>query len=87
MHIQIDAKIFGKDHVGSNAYIHLRRQIYKMKVNLHQGIRKYEEHLSNYQKCLPFYPWVSSEKLGKPKIPYNEQEMKKILETAILHAQ
>ena len=27
------------------------------------------------------------EKLGRPKIPYNEQELKEILETAILHAQ
>ena len=38
---QIGAKIFGKDHAGSNAYIHLQRQIRKMRVSLHVGIRKY----------------------------------------------
>ena len=42
---QIGANIFGKDHAGSNAYIHLRRQIRELKVNLNVGIRKYEERL------------------------------------------
>ena len=62
---QIGAKIFGKDHAGSNAYIHLRRQIREMRVSLHVGIRKYEERLNDYQKYLPFCPWVSGEKLGE----------------------
>ena len=31
---QIGAKIFGKDHAGSNAYIHLRRQIREVRVSL-----------------------------------------------------
>ena len=31
---QIGAKIFGKDHARSNAYIHLRRQICQLKMNL-----------------------------------------------------
>ena len=47
---QIGAKIFGKDHAGSNAYIHLRRQIREMRVSLQVGIRKYEERLNDYQK-------------------------------------
>ena len=55
---QIGAKIFGKDHAGSNAYIHLRSQIREMKVNLHIGIRKYEERLNDFQNSLPFCPWV-----------------------------
>ena len=84
---QIGAKIFGKDNAGKNAYIHLRRQIYKLKVNLHQGIPKYEERLNDYQKYLPFCPWVSGEKLEKLKLLYDEQELEEILETAILHAQ
>ena len=84
---QIGAKIFGKDHAGSNAYIHLRRQIRKMRVLLHVGIRKYEQRLNDFQKYLPFCPWVSGEKLGKPKLPYDEQELKEILETAILDSQ
>ena len=37
---QIKTKIFCMNHAGSNAYIHLRRQIRKLKVNLYQGIRK-----------------------------------------------
>ena len=84
---QIGAKIFGKDHAGSNAYIHLRRQIREMRVSLQLGIRKYEERLNDYQKYLPFCPWVSGEKLGKLKVPYDEQELKEILETAILDSQ
>ena len=54
---------------------------------LHVGIRKYEERLNDYQKYLPFCPWVSGEKLGKRKLPYDEQELKEILETAILDFQ
>ena len=84
---QISAKIFGKDHAGSNAYIHLCRQIRELKVNLNVGIRKYEERLTDFQKYLPFCPWVSGEKLGNPKLPYDEQELKEILETAILDSQ
>ena len=84
---QIRANIFGKDHAGSNAYIHLQRQICKLKVNFHQGIRKYEEHLNDFQKYLPFCPWVSSEKLGKQKLPYDKQKLKEILEIAIFDLQ
>ena len=51
------------------------------------GIRKYEERLNNFQKYLPFCPWVSGEKLGKSKLPYDEQELKEILETVILDSQ
>ena len=56
-------------------------------MNLHVGIRKYEERLNDFQKYLPFCPWVSGEKLGKSKLPYDEQELKEILETAILNSQ
>ena len=84
---QISAKILGKDHAGSNAYIHLWRQIRELKVNLHVGICKYEEHLNNFQKYLPFCPWVFGEKLGKSKLPYDKQELKEMLETAILDSQ
>ena len=45
---QIGAKVFSKDHAESNAYIHLQRQIRKLKVNLHQGIQKYEERLIDF---------------------------------------
>ena len=38
---QIGAKIFGKDHAGINAYIHLWHQIRELKVSLYLGIRKY----------------------------------------------
>ena len=48
------------------------------------GIRKYEERLNDFQKYLPFCPWVSGEKLGKSKLPYDKQELKEILETANL---
>ena len=58
-----------------------------MRVLLHVGIRKYKERLNNVQKYLPFFPWVSGEKLGKRKLPYDEQELKEILETAILNLQ
>ena len=51
---QIGAKIFGKDHAGSNAYIHLLSQIQELKVNLYVGICKYEERLNDFQKYLPF---------------------------------
>ena len=84
---QIGAKIFGKNHTGSNVYIHLRRQIREMRLSLHVGICKYEERLDNFQKYLPFCPWVSGEKLGKRKLPYDEQELKEILETTILNLQ
>ena len=84
---QIGAKISSKDHAESNVYIHLRRQIRELKVNLHVGIRKYEEGLNDIQKYLPFCSWVSGEKLGKSKLPYDEQELKEILETAILDSQ
>ena len=70
---------FAKDHAGINAYIHLQRQIRKMNVNLHQGIQKDKEYLNNYQTYLPFYPWVSGEKLGKLKALYDEQELKQSL--------
>ena len=46
---QIGAKIFGKDHAGSNAYIYLQRQIRELKFNLHVGIRKYEERFNEFQ--------------------------------------
>ena len=84
---QIGSKIFDKDHAVSNVYIHLWRQIRKLKINLHQGIWKYEERLNDFQKYLPFCPWVSGEKLRKLKLPYDEQELKVILETAILNLQ
>ena len=53
---QIGANCFDKDNVGSNAYIYLRPQIYKLRVNLHQVILKYEDHLNEFQKYLPFCP-------------------------------
>ena len=81
---QIRAMIFGKNHAGSHTYIHLRYQIRKLKVNLHLRIHKYEEHINDFQKYLPFCPWVSGEKLGKQKIMYDKQELQEILETAIL---
>ena len=84
---QVGAKIFGKDHAGSNAYIHLRRQIRELKVTLQKGIKSWEERIQDYQNYLPYCPWVSGEKLGLSKLPYAEHEMKEILETAILQCQ
>ena len=84
---QFEVMIFVKDHTGSNAYIHVRRQIRDLKVNLHVGIRKYEERPTDFQKCLPFYLWVSDEKLGKQKLQYDKEELSKILYTTILESQ
>ena len=56
-------------------------------MNLHVGIRKYEERLNTFQKYVPFCPWVSGEKVGKSKLPYDEQELREILEQAILDFQ
>ena len=84
---QTRARIFCKEHTRSNAYIRLQHQICELKANLHLGICKYEERLNDFQKYLPFCPWVSGEKLGRQKLPYDEQELNEILETAILDSQ
>ena len=84
---QIGEKIFGKDHAGSNAYIHLCRQLCKFKIRLHKGVQKWEVHIQDYQKCLLYCPWVSGEHLEKLKLQQNEQELKEILQTAVLTIQ
>ena len=84
---QISATIFGKDYAGSNVYIHLWRQIRELKMNLRVGIRKFDERLNNFQRYLSFCPWISGEEVGKSKLPYDKEELKEILEIAILDSQ
>ena len=46
---QVGAKVFRMDHAGSNAYIHLRRQIRELKVMLQKGIKAWEERIQDYR--------------------------------------
>ena len=60
---QVGTKVFGKDHAGSNSYIHLRCQIRELKVTLQKGIKAWEERIQDYQNYILYSPWVSGEKL------------------------
>jgi hypothetical protein len=82
-HLKI--KIFGADRLGLSSYIQLRRCARQMRVTS-LGIRAYDMRLSDFQEYLPRCLWRAGEARGlKPK-PFNEDDKRELIESALLPA-
>ena len=76
-------EIFGVDMSSSNSYYKLRRQIRGMKINFTDGVRKWAARIDDYQAYLPDMLWESGEKKGKEMMPFDETDLKEILDSAM----
>ena len=76
-------EIFGVDMASSNSYYKLRRQIRGMKINFTDGVRKWAARVEDYQTYLPDMLWESGKKLGKIMTPFDETDLKEILDSAM----
>ena len=76
-------EIFGVDMSSTNSYYKLRRQIRGMKINFTDGIRKWAARIDDYQAYLPDMLWESGEKEGKQMIPFDETDLREILDSAM----
>jgi hypothetical protein len=82
-HLKI--KIFGADRLGLSSYIQLRRCARKRRVTS-AGIRAYDSRLSDFQEYLPRCLWSAGEARGlKPK-PFNEDDKRELIESALFPA-
>jgi hypothetical protein len=76
-------EIYGVDMASTNSYYKLRRQIRGMKINFTDGVRKWAARIEDYQAYLPDMLWESGEKAGKMMRPFDETEMREILDSAM----
>ena len=76
-------EIFGVDMASTNSYYKLRRQIRGMKINFTDGVRKWAARIDDYQTYLPDMLWESGEKIGKTMQPFDDTDLKEILDSAM----
>ena len=76
-------EIYRVDMASCNSYYKLRCQIRGMKINFTDGVRKWAQRIEDYQSYLPDMLWESSEKNGKQMVPFDETDMREILDSAM----
>ena len=86
MHV-LKIKIFGDDIIGKSSYTKLRKQIRTTKVDMKKGIKRWDERIQELQTYLPDCLWEAGEARGKELKPFEEFELREILEGNLTQAQ
>ena len=72
--------IFGADMAGRKSYIGLKRQIRNFNVDFNFGIKKWAARIDDLQAYLPHMLWEAGAKQNLSPTPFNEQDLREILE-------